>query len=52
MRSNEVQHACARTQAYLFDTLPIDLQEDELCPGDLIFIQGTYYDSRKRKVMS
>jgi hypothetical protein len=36
-------------QAYLYDTLPIILPEEELCPGDLIFIQGRYHDSSKTR---
>ena len=36
-------------QAYLYDTLPIVLTEEQLCPGDLIFIQGSYKDGSKRR---
>ena len=32
-------------QAYQYDTLPIDLTFDQMCPGDLIFYSGTYYNT-------
>ena len=35
-------------QAYQWDTLPIDLTEDELKPGDLVFISATYYNTKLR----
>ena len=42
--------ACSpKIQAYLYDTLPIILAEHELCPGDLIFTQGRYYDENKAR---
>ena len=34
-------------QAYLYDTLPVAISEEKLCPGDLIFVQGKYKDKTK-----
>lgn len=35
-------------QAYMFETLPRDLTFEELKPGDLVFVEGTYYEERRR----
>ena len=32
-------------QSYQYDTLPIDIEFEELKPGDLIFYSGTYYNT-------
>lgn len=35
-------------QAYQYDTLPVTLpSEDDLKPGDLIFISGVYFDPQR-----
>jgi cell wall-associated NlpC family hydrolase len=34
-------------QAYLYDTLPVAISEEQLCPGDLIFVQGKHKDKTK-----
>ncbi|XP_071498782.1 uncharacterized protein [Diadema antillarum] len=36
-------------QAYHYDTLPITLTEDQMKPGDLVFISGTYFNEKSRK---
>ena len=36
-------------QAYQFDTLPIDIEYEQMKPGDLIFISAVYFDETKRK---
>lgn len=33
-------------QCYQVDTLPIDLKEEEMKPGDLVFYSATYYNPR------
>lgn len=33
-------------QCYQFDTLPIELKENEMKPGDLIFYTGIYYNTK------
>ena len=35
-------------QAYQWDTLPLTITEDQLQPGDLIFISATYYNTKLR----
>eukprot|EP00927_Polykrikos_kofoidii_P053939 TRINITY_DN48453_c0_g1_i1.p1 TRINITY_DN48453_c0_g1~~TRINITY_DN48453_c0_g1_i1.p1 ORF type:complete len:688 (-),score=130.94 TRINITY_DN48453_c0_g1_i1:94-2157(-) len=34
-------------QAYQWETLPIELTEEQLRPGDLVFVEGTYFDQNK-----
>eukprot|EP00043_Microstomoeca_roanoka_P019200 m.213439 g.213439 ORF g.213439 m.213439 type:complete len:306 (-) comp16955_c0_seq1:2664-3581(-) len=36
-------------QAYQFDTLPIALKREEMKPGDLVFISGTYYNENSKR---
>ena len=36
-------------QGYLFDTLPVKVSVQDLLPGDLIFVQGRYRDSKKKQ---
>ena len=36
-------------QCYQFDTLPIDLEFEEMKPGDLIFYSATYYNPKSKK---
>jgi len=36
-------------QCYQVDTLPIDLQESEMQPGDLVFYSAIYYNERMKK---
>ena len=36
-------------QSFLIDTLPIAICQDQLCPGDLIFIQGKFYDTERKQ---
>ncbi|EGD83591.1 hypothetical protein PTSG_04199 [Salpingoeca rosetta] len=36
-------------QAYQFDTLPIELTKEEMKPGDLVFISGTYFNPKSKK---
>lgn len=37
-------------QAYMFDTLPLDVQNtDELQPGDLVFVSGIYHNPKSKK---
>ena len=33
-------------QAYQIDTLPIILKHEEMKPGDLVFISGTYFNTK------
>ena len=33
-------------QGYQVDTLPIDLKEEEMKPGDLVFYSATYYSEK------
>ena len=35
-------------QGYLYDTLPISLSEDEMKPGDLVFISATYFSPKSK----
>lgn len=35
-------------QAYQFETLPKEITFEELKPGDLVFVEGTYFDEHKR----
>eukprot|EP00928_Gymnodinium_smaydae_P064365 TRINITY_DN4770_c1_g1_i2.p1 TRINITY_DN4770_c1_g1~~TRINITY_DN4770_c1_g1_i2.p1 ORF type:complete len:711 (+),score=135.18 TRINITY_DN4770_c1_g1_i2:43-2133(+) len=35
-------------QAYQFETLPKDVSVEQLKPGDLIFIEGIYFDEKKK----
>lgn len=35
-------------QAYQFDTLPKNVAPEQMKPGDLVFIEGTYFDTNKR----
>ena len=36
-------------QAYMYDTLPIKVKhEDDMKPGDLVFISATYYASKSK----
>lgn len=35
-------------QAYQFETLPIELSFEQLRPGDLIFVEGKYYEKSRR----
>mmetsp|Transcript_55578 Transcript_55578/g.88173 ORF Transcript_55578/g.88173 Transcript_55578/m.88173 type:complete len:668 (-) Transcript_55578:107-2110(-) len=35
-------------QAYQLETLPVEVCFDELKPGDLIFVEGVYYDEKKK----
>jgi hypothetical protein len=36
-------------QGYMFDTLPVKIAAQDLLPGDLIFVQGRYHDSKKKR---
>ena len=36
-------------QSFLFDTLPIAICQKQLCPGDLIFVQGKFYDTERKQ---
>jgi len=37
-------------QAYMCDTLPIRIDaEGEMKPGDLVFISGTYYNTKSER---
>ena len=36
-------------QAYLFATLPRKLELSEVKPGDLLFVEGTYFKGRKKQ---
>jgi len=36
-------------QGYQYDTLPIDLKEEEMKPGDLIFYSATYFKKKKNR---
>ena len=36
-------------QAYLFATLPRKLELSEVRPGDLLFVEGTYFKGRKKQ---
>ncbi|XP_069466185.1 inactive polyglycylase TTLL10 [Ambystoma mexicanum] len=37
-------------QAYQYDTLPVSLSsEEEMKPGDLVFISGTYFNPQRKK---
>ena len=36
-------------QAYLFATLPRKLEFSEVKPGDLLFVEGTYFKGRKKQ---
>ncbi|KAK3730319.1 hypothetical protein QZH41_015367 [Actinostola sp. cb2023] len=36
-------------QSYMFDTLPMDIKQDEMKPGDLVFISATYYNIPGKK---
>ncbi|KAL9971339.1 hypothetical protein ACROYT_G023851 [Oculina patagonica] len=37
-------------QAYMFDTLPLDVQKTEdLKPGDLVFVSGIYHNPKSKK---
>ena len=36
-------------QAYQFETLPIEVPESELKPGDIIFTEGTYHGDKKQQ---
>lgn len=33
-------------QAYQYDILPITITEEEMKPGDLVFISGTYFNKK------
>ena len=35
-------------QAYMFDTLPKKLSEEKMKPGDLVFIQGVYFNEKSK----
>jgi hypothetical protein len=35
-------------QAYQFETLPLEVTSEQLKPGDLIFVEGTYFDEKRR----
>ncbi len=35
-------------QGYMFDTLPISLQEEDMKPGDLVFISATYFNPKSK----
>ena len=37
------------TQAYLFATLPRKLDFADVKPGDLLFVEGTYFKGRKKQ---
>ena len=38
-------------QAYQYDTLPIKLTKEQMRPGDLVFISGTYFkEGRKQQI--
>lgn len=39
-------HLGPGNQAYQYDTLPIELNEDEMKPGDIIFYSATYYSPK------
>ncbi|XP_030843027.1 probable beta-tubulin polyglutamylase [Strongylocentrotus purpuratus] len=36
-------------QAYQYDILPITITEEEMKPGDLVFISGTYFNKKSKK---
>jgi len=36
-------------QGYQYDTLPIDLKEEEMKPGDLVFYSAIYFSDKKKK---
>lgn len=36
-------------QAYQFDTLPNEIEFEEMKPGDLIFYSGRYHDRKRRR---
>ncbi|XP_041479461.1 protein polyglycylase TTLL10-like [Lytechinus variegatus] len=36
-------------QAYQYDTLPLTITEQEMKPGDLVFISGTYFNEKSKK---
>lgn len=35
-------------QAYQFETLPEEVALDQMKPGDLVFVEGTYFDTAKK----
>merc|ERR1719482_2549895 len=38
-----------QNQAYQFETLPKELSFEQMKPGDLIFVEGTYYDAARKQ---
>ncbi|XP_067658882.1 uncharacterized protein [Haliotis asinina] len=36
-------------QAYMYDTLPINLKEEQMKPGDLVFMSGIYTNPKSKK---
>lgn len=37
-------------QSYQYDTLPEELSQEEMLPGDLVFYSATYYDPSHSKI--
>jgi hypothetical protein len=38
-------------QAYMYDTLPNKLSQEEMQPGDLVFVEGRYFEKHNRTPM-
>ena len=37
-------------QCYQFDTLPLKIKQEELRPGDLVFVEGRYHGNKKQQI--